>query len=189
MQPLQLLRDELKSYARRHNLSEFGEAVKELYEGYNIVENTEQLQVSETCSHVPEEGTRSSDDEIRSSSSTVGATRKLKPKSLNTDAAQVSSVTESGKKDTKRNTPATRNRGTLTKTNANSRSVSEAGSRKSAKKTQNPSKQEFNKEKDIVKKKGRKFAGEQGKCAQIIQSFILNFFSPSFFFWCVRGVI
>lgn len=156
------MRDELKSYARRHNLSDLGETVKELFECYNIVESTEQLQVSESCSQVPEEGTRSSDDEVRSSSSTV-STRKLKPKSLNTDAASISPVTESAKKDTaKKTNPATQNRGSLTKTNANSRSVSDTGVRKSLKKPQNPSKQELNKEKDM-KKKGRKFAGQQGK--------------------------
>ncbi|XP_015883548.3 uncharacterized protein LOC107419307 [Ziziphus jujuba] len=162
-EPLQRMRDELKSYARRHNLSELGETVKELFERYNIVENIEQLQVSESCSQVPEEGTRSSDDEVRSSSSTVGtSTRKLKPKSLNTDAAPISPVTEPAKKDTAQKTnPATRNRGSLTKTNANSTLVSDTRARKSVKKPQNPSKQEPNKEKDI-KKKGRKFAGQQG---------------------------
>lgn len=145
--------------------------MKDLFERYNIVENTEQLQVSESCSQVPDEGTRSSDDEVRSSSSTVGS-RKLKPKTLNTDV-QVSPVTESTKKDTERTNPVTRNRGSVTKNNANSRSVSEAGPPKSLKKPQNPRKQELDKEKSNVKKKGRKFAGEQGKCAQTFQSFIL----------------
>ncbi|KAK3026002.1 hypothetical protein RJ639_040378 [Escallonia herrerae] len=83
-EPLQRVKDELKSYSRRHNLVELGEPVKELFESYNIIENFEQLQVSETCSHMPEEGTRSSDEDINSSSSITEA-RKLKPKSLNTD--------------------------------------------------------------------------------------------------------
>ncbi|KAL5544411.1 hypothetical protein UlMin_008195 [Ulmus minor] len=94
-EPLQRMRDELKSYARRYNL---GETVKELFESYNIVENTEQLQTSESCSQLPE-GTQSSDDEVRSSTSTV-ACRKLKPKALNTDNTEVSTVKEPAKQST-----------------------------------------------------------------------------------------
>ncbi|KAK9669281.1 hypothetical protein RND81_13G121000 [Saponaria officinalis] len=81
---LQRLRDELKQYAGRHNLSELGDTVKSLFESYEIFESLEQLQVSETCSHVPDDATTPSGDDVRSTSSVTG-TRKLKPKSLNTD--------------------------------------------------------------------------------------------------------
>ncbi|KAL5747401.1 hypothetical protein ACOSP7_024402 [Xanthoceras sorbifolium] len=158
-EPLQRMRDELKSYASRHNLGELGEPVKDLFDLYNISETAEQLQVSQTCSQVPEEGTRSSDDEVHSSSSTVG-TRKLKPKSLNTDTAQVSSVTESVKKETApKINPSNRTR--ASKNSANAKPVSDAGNRKIEKKPQKPIKQETNK-KDRIIKPGKKSASEEG---------------------------
>jgi hypothetical protein len=157
------MRDELKSYAQRYDLSELGEPVKELFEKYNISENTEQLQVSETFSQVPEEGTRSSDDDVHSSSST-GGTRKLKPRSLNTDANQTS-PTESAKKRTiQKSISSVRTRGSLNKNSANSKPVSETVGRKSLKKPEKPSKLDSNKEKDKTKQgKGKKSAAEAGK--------------------------
>ncbi|XAR50080.1 hypothetical protein NMG60_11004307 [Bertholletia excelsa] len=92
-EPNQKMRNELKSYACRHNLAEIGEFAKEILESYNIPENPEQLQVSDTCSQVPEEETRSSDDDVRSSSDVKG-TRKPKPKSLNTAATTRTSISE-----------------------------------------------------------------------------------------------
>ncbi|TKY73414.1 hypothetical protein E2542_SST02166 [Spatholobus suberectus] len=58
-EPLGSMQEGLKSYVSRHKLDDLGETVKALFESYNISENMEQLQVSETISHVPEEGTRS----------------------------------------------------------------------------------------------------------------------------------
>ena len=157
------MRDELSSYARRNNLDELGDSVKELFESYNIVSESGQLQVSETISQVaPEEETRSSDDEVRSSSSTV-STRKPKPKAAtNTTAAKATPVSGSTKKSTSQNVnPATtRTRVSLTKNSANSRSVSD---NKSLKKPQKPIKQEISKEKDLIKKRGKKSAVEEGK--------------------------
>ncbi|XVE54831.1 hypothetical protein DITRI_Ditri03aG0114100 [Diplodiscus trichospermus] len=160
-EPLQGMRDELKSYVRRHNLSENEETIKELLERYNVSEKSDQPQVSETCSQVPEEGTRSSDDEVHSVSSAVGS-RKLKPKSLNTDAAQVSTVAESAKKGTLKNNPATRNR-VLNKNSSNSRSGSDTGSRLLQKKTQKTTKPEPVKGKDKTKRQGTPSANEEGK--------------------------
>lgn len=158
-EPLQRMRDELKSYTQRHDLSELGEPVKELFERYNISENTEQVQVSETFSQVPEEGTRSSDDDVHSSSST-GGSRKLKPRSLNADADQTSLVTESTKKRTiQRNNSAIRTRGSLNKNSANSKLVSETGGRKLLKKPEKPSKLDSNREKGKTKQ-GKKSAAE-----------------------------
>ncbi|XP_008239861.1 PREDICTED: uncharacterized protein LOC103338439 [Prunus mume] len=138
-EPLHRMRDELKSYVVRHNLDDLEDPLKELLESKSNVER-EQLLVSETCSQVPDEGTRSSDDDVKSCSSIMG-TRKLKPKSLNTDAAPVS-------------------RGSLVKTSSNSGPVSENGARgPTAKKPQKPSKQESNKVKDRTKKQGDKSAG------------------------------
>lgn len=156
------MRDELKSYTQRHDLSELGEPLKELFERYNISENTEQVQVSETFSQVPEEGTRSSDDDVHSSSST-GGSRKLKPRSLNADADQTSPVTESAKKRTiQKNNSAIRTRGSLNKNSANSKLVSETGGRKSLKKPEKPSKLDSNREKGKTKQ-GKKSAAEAGK--------------------------
>ncbi|CAL5374704.1 unnamed protein product [Camellia sinensis] len=162
-EPLQRMRDELKSYARRHNLAELGEFVKELFESYNILENFEQLQVSETCSQVPEEGTRSSDDDVHSSSSVTGA-RKLKPKSLNTEnTVQASAGTESAKKDTtQKDNPGTRTRGSWNKNSANTRPASKTAGSSISKKSQIPSKQESNKDKDKIRRVGKKAACEQG---------------------------
>jgi hypothetical protein len=161
-QPLQRMRDELKSYTQRHNLSELGELVKELFERYDISEHMEQLQVSETISQVPEEGTRSSDDDVQSSSST-GGSRKLRPRSLNTDATQSSPVAESAKKGTiQKSNRATRTRGSVNKNSANSKPVSETGGHKSLKKPEKPNKVESNKEKDKIKR-GKKSAPGTGK--------------------------
>ncbi|KAJ6676806.1 MICROTUBULE-ASSOCIATED FUTSCH-LIKE PROTEIN [Salix viminalis] len=158
-----MLRNELKSYVGRHDLSEFGEAVKELFVSYNISDHQEQTQVSETCSHVlPEDTTRSSDDEVHSSLSVTG-TRKLRPRSLNADAAQVSIVTESTNKETsqRKNTTTIRTRGSsLNKNTENSRTVSDTGGRRVQKKPQKGSKEETTK--ITIKKQEKKSAAEEG---------------------------
>ncbi|KAF2315983.1 hypothetical protein GH714_040778 [Hevea brasiliensis] len=153
-EPLQRMRDELKSYVQRHDheLGEIGESVKELFESYGIADNQEQVQVSESCSQVPEEGTRSSDDEVLSSSSM--GNRKLTPRSLNADAAQASKVTESAKKVTQKNTTAPRSRASQNKNTANSRSVSGTAGQKLQRKPQRPGKDKI--------KQGKKSATEEG---------------------------
>ncbi|KAI4343848.1 hypothetical protein L6164_011149 [Bauhinia variegata] len=151
----QRLQDELKSYVRRHQLVEFDDYVKDLLEGYNISENTEQLQVSETISQVPEEENRSSDDDVHSSS-TMGV-GKLKPKCLNIDSTQRSSVTESTKKETgqKYNTRS-RVRGNFNKNSADPTPVLDSGNRRSVRKSEKPSKQEPTKEKGKIGKREKK---------------------------------
>ncbi|KAJ8771881.1 hypothetical protein K2173_027058 [Erythroxylum novogranatense] len=146
--PLEQLRNELKSYVRRHELGEAG-GVMELFEGYNIADSQEQNQVSQTCSQVHEEVTRSSDDEVHSSSSVAG-TRKLSPRSLNANAAN-----ETGQK----HAIATRTRTSLNKT-PNVKSISDNVVNKSQKKLQKPTKQETGKRKDKIKKPGKKYAAE-----------------------------
>ncbi|CAI9112250.1 OLC1v1012671C4 [Oldenlandia corymbosa var. corymbosa] len=112
-EPLQLLRDELKLYIRHHDLAEFEDTIKELREGYNILENTEQLQVSETCSHNPEE-IRSSDDDVRSASS-VRTSQELKLKPSNDSSPGNNQVRNAKKEATRKNDSATRVRGSVTK--------------------------------------------------------------------------
>ncbi|KAI5683683.1 hypothetical protein M9H77_04911 [Catharanthus roseus] len=108
-EPLQLLRDELQSYVRRHNLAEFGESLKQLFERYNISEMLDQLQVSETCTFVPEDENRSSDDDVRSSSSiTIVQEQKLKTSSIcSTEVYQVKDMNNEKTKENYRITGAT----------------------------------------------------------------------------------
>ncbi|KAM6569739.1 hypothetical protein CsatB_017724 [Cannabis sativa] len=166
-EPLQRVKDELASYARRHDLDdELGEPLKELFGSYNIVESSAQLQVSESISQVPEEGSRSSDDETGSTSSIVSTrNQELRPKALNIDAAQVSPVAGSTKKNTtQKSNPTSRTRGSVAKDLANTRSLTATGANnnKSTKKPQKPIKQEVKKEKDLMKKKGKKLADKEG---------------------------
>ncbi|KAI9117229.1 hypothetical protein K1719_011395 [Acacia pycnantha] len=163
-EPLKKMQDELKSYVRRHNLADLGEPVKELFESYNITDaedNIQQSQISETISQVPEDGTRSSDEDVHSSS-TVGA-GKLKPKCLNIDSTQVSPpVKESTKKVTEqKNNAGSRVKEDAGKNSSNSRPASETSSRRSLKKSEKPSKQEAGKEKGKVMKQGKKSEAEQ----------------------------
>lgn len=155
-EPLRPLQEGLKSYVRRHQLDGLGETVKALFEIYNISENMEQLQVSETISHVPEEGTRSSDDDVHSSSSTMGI-RKLKPKSLNIDSTQVTPAAESTKKETcKKSNPGPRLRGNSSTNATTPRPALDSRNNRLVKKSEKPSKQEPSKEKGMVKRQGKK---------------------------------
>ncbi|KAK8537570.1 hypothetical protein V6N13_096612 [Hibiscus sabdariffa] len=153
--------DELKSYVRRHNLGENEEAIKELLEGYDVSEIPNQPQVSETCSLVPDEGTRSSDDEIHRVSPSAGA-RRLKPKSLNTNVAQVSFVAKSGKEANPKHNVATRNR--------SSNKISSNSSCKPQTKTQKTTtKPEPVKGKEKTKIQGDKSDDKEGKGVDIFQ--------------------
>ncbi|XP_061353127.1 uncharacterized protein LOC133297904 [Gastrolobium bilobum] len=158
-EPLRSMQEGLKSYVSRHQLADLEEPVKELFERYNISENTEQLQVSETISQVPEEGTRSSDDDVNSSSSTMGI-RKLKPKCLNIDSTQqLTPATESTKEETsQKGNPGSRIRGSSSTNSTTPRPALHSGNRRSVKKLEKPSKQETSKEKGTVKKHGKKSA-------------------------------
>ncbi|KAF9605781.1 hypothetical protein IFM89_018447 [Coptis chinensis] len=162
-EPLQRMRDELKAYASRNNLLELGDPVKELLKSYNILEDLEQLQVSVTCSQVPEEGTQSADEDIQSSSAT-GAT-KLKPKSLNSESFQASSIFKSAKMDNdQKKVPANKSRGSSIPNATNLKSVSNIDSANTQKKPQRSSRrQEVNKEKAKLKNEGKKSAADKGK--------------------------
>ncbi|KAH9611906.1 hypothetical protein KSS87_002631 [Heliosperma pusillum] len=149
---LQRLRDELKSYARRHNLAEFEETVKSLFESYEIAESLDQLQVSMTCSHVPEDATTPSADDVLSTSSTAG-TRKLKPKSLNIDT-QASSGNVSSMKESAHRTKATSKiRTSVNRSPVNSvKKVTGSGADIVKKKVQRAGKQEPKNEEEKIKK-------------------------------------
>ncbi|XP_059303921.1 uncharacterized protein LOC132055915 [Lycium ferocissimum] len=156
-EPLQRLRDELKSYVQRHNLVDLGEPVKQLFESYNISQEFEQLQVSETCSHVPEDGTPSSDDEVHTSSSVAG-TEKSEPEVLNKEAVETCQVAEPTKETSSKKENASKNRRSVNKNAATPKSTTDvSGTIK--KKLENP-KQEPNKNKG--KRQGKKSAQVEG---------------------------
>ncbi|KAJ8553876.1 hypothetical protein K7X08_024554 [Anisodus acutangulus] len=154
-EPLQRLRDELKSYVQRHSLVDLGEPVKQLFESYNISQDFEQLQVSETCSHVPEDGTPSSDEEVHSSSSVAG-TEKSEPEVLNRDAIETCQVAEPIKETSLKKEIATKNRRSVNKTAATPKATTEVPK----KKLENPTKQEPSKNKG--KRRGKKSAQVEG---------------------------
>ncbi|XP_058733359.1 uncharacterized protein LOC131604967 [Vicia villosa] len=167
-EPFQKLQDELKSYLRRHTLDEHGELVKELVESYNIAETVEQSQVSETIeqpqvsesiSQMPEEGTRSTDDEVQKSSSSTMGTGKLTPKCLNTNSPQITTppvtITEPTKKETnQKKNLGSKLRENLKMNSANSKPASDSRNLRSVKKSEKPSKLETSK--SGVKKRGKK---------------------------------
>lgn len=156
------MQDELKSYVQRHQLAEFGEPVKELLERYNISENTENLQVSESVSQVQEDATKSSDEE-----------ENLRPKCLNVDSSSTLSPqtqpTRNKKDNVQKGNPGSRVRASLSKNSANSRSGLDSGNhrRSSVKKPEKLSKQVPNKDKGKIIKQGKKSSdAEQGKCTK-----------------------
>lgn len=172
---------------QRHSLVDLGEPVKQLFESYNISHDFEQLQVSETCSHAPEDGTPSSDDEVHSSSSVAGTeksepevlnkdatetcqvteptketssvagTEILEPEVLNKDAIETCQVAEPTKETSSRKEIATKNRRSVNKIATTPKSTEVSGTIK--KKLENP-KQKPNK----GKRQGKKSAGVEGKC-------------------------
>ncbi|XP_047168605.1 uncharacterized protein LOC124837324 isoform X1 [Vigna umbellata] len=153
-EPLGPMQEELKSYVRRHQLDDgIGETVKSLFERYGISESMEQLQLSETISHVPEEGTRSSDDDVHSSSSTTES-RKLKPRSLN--STKLTPSTESTKNQKSNLRSSLRGNFSTSTNNTTPRTSLDKRNNRLVKKSEKPSKQESNKEKGMVKKQEKK---------------------------------
>lgn len=153
MQPLQRIRDKLKAYAHRYDLAKLGECVNELLKSYNIHEDLKQLQVSETSSLVTE-GTQSVEEDVNSSTSiSTARARKLKPKSLNSESFQSSSVADSTNEGSKKRIPA-KNRISSKKSNLNAKSVTDIGDRNLRKTPQQvSSRQKANKEKETIENK------------------------------------
>ncbi|CAN4088139.1 unnamed protein product [Withania somnifera] len=164
-EPLQRLRDELKSYVQRHSLADLGEPLKQLFESYNISQDFEQLQVSETCSHAPEDGTRSSEDEVHSSSSVAGS-EKSEPEVLNKDAIETCQVVEPIKETSSRKETANKSCKSVNKIASTPKSTEVAATPKSTevsgttkKKLETP---EQKPSKNKVKRQGKKSAGVEG---------------------------
>lgn len=161
------MQDELKSYVQRHQLAvDQEELLKELFESYNISENTKQLQndVSESVSEVREEASGLSDEDLQNSSSTMSAVN-MGLKCLNLDSTKSSTKKEPIKKETsqKSNNPRGRLRGSFSENSANSRSGLDSGNRRSVKKPEKPGKEESNREKGKIRKQPKKSNVAQGK--------------------------
>ncbi|KAF0903023.1 hypothetical protein E2562_022647 [Oryza meyeriana var. granulata] len=83
-EPLDRMREELKSYVVRHGLAtELEEPVKDVLQVYNIVEDFEKLRITVNSSEQLKKS-----DKAAQSASNVSPKGNLKPRSLNSDAAQ-----------------------------------------------------------------------------------------------------
>ncbi|KAL7098732.1 hypothetical protein ACP275_09G036300 [Erythranthe tilingii] len=157
-EPIQRMSDELKMYARNHNLSELGETVKEVFDSYKISENFEPSQGSGTCPQVPAEGNQLSDndDDVNSSSSSITDAEKLKPKSLDINAGEIH---QANNETTQNDGPVKKTTRPVRKNAAISKAAPEVKGRSVQKKPQKSMKQD----KDKVKKKQRnESAPEEG---------------------------
>ncbi|KAI3463950.1 hypothetical protein Pfo_020613 [Paulownia fortunei] len=158
-EPLQRISDELNSYVCRYNLSELGESVKELLEGYKISENFKQSQLSGTCSQVPDlsqvpaEGNQLSDDDVNSSSSSITDAEQPKAKSLGIDDDEIHQVEKVNSEITQTNDSVKKTRRSA-RNAASSKSGSEVRGCSIQKKPHKPTKQESAQYKEKIKKQG-----------------------------------
>ncbi|KAL7139182.1 hypothetical protein ABFS83_09G033800 [Erythranthe nasuta] len=159
-EPIQRMSDELKMYARNHNLSELGETVKEVFDSYKISENFETSQGSETCPQVHVEGNQLSDndDDVNSSSSSITDAEKLKPKSLDINAGEIHQANKANNETTENDAPVKKTTRPVRKNAAISKAAPEVKGRSVQKKPQKPTKQD----KEKVKKQANKSAPEEG---------------------------
>ncbi|XP_076891524.1 uncharacterized protein LOC143542957 [Bidens hawaiensis] len=148
----QLLKDELKSYALHHNIIDLGESAQEVLQSYEISETIVQ-------------GTQSSSEDAQSLSSVNGVQKpKPKPKSLTTN---IGSIAKESDKETHQKKPVSNAKGLANKKVTNQHSGLEAGGRKMQKNIQKLVKKEVNKEKQMVKSKGKKPVNEDAvSCAE-----------------------
>ncbi|CAE6255063.1 unnamed protein product [Arabidopsis arenosa] len=126
-EPLDKMKEELKSYASRNNMDGLADAMKELSELYNISEESKEIQISETSSVVAEERTVSlnNDNDVQSSISTSGNSN-ITSEITKEDALQDSTVTETTKEEEVLETVTQgRTRKSLEVINVNQENVSE----------------------------------------------------------------
>ncbi|XP_031505368.1 uncharacterized protein LOC116267646 [Nymphaea colorata] len=117
-EPLNKLKDELKRYARRHHILDLGEPAKEVLRSYNILEEVEQSQMSETSSLVHE-------DDDSSSEVTIGRHGSMKPMAVNSEnsASSVTQGVEVRKPGIQRRNNASLSRASVTRSSVNLASV------------------------------------------------------------------
>ncbi|VVB17718.1 unnamed protein product [Arabis nemorensis] len=127
-EPIDQMKEELKSYARRNNLDGLADAMKELSELYNISEESKQMEISETGSVVAEETTASlnNDNDVLSSFSTPGDSN-ITSETTKDDALQDSAVIETSKEEEPSETnPQGRTKRSLDEINVNQEVVQES---------------------------------------------------------------
>lgn len=91
-EPLDRMREELKSYVARHGLAtELEDPVKDILQVYDIVEDFEKLKISAEPSQQPKKS-----DKAACAATNVSPNGNLKPRSLNSDATESK---EAGKKE------------------------------------------------------------------------------------------
>ncbi|KZV21681.1 hypothetical protein F511_02839 [Dorcoceras hygrometricum] len=159
-EPMQRMKDEFKAYVQRHDMSELGESTKELIESYKILEGFELLQISGTSSQLLLEVVHATDDDVHGTSSTPVDAGKLQPKAVGENTEEICQVQKESKEVTQKNEPM-KNRKSKYENMANSQFGSGTRGRGVQKKTQKSIKQDLVKEKDTVKKQGKK-ATEEG---------------------------
>ncbi|XP_022852667.1 uncharacterized protein LOC111374248 [Olea europaea var. sylvestris] len=160
-EPVQRMREELKSYVHCHNLCELGEPLKELFDSYEISEKFDQSNVSDTGSQMPGEGNNSSDGDVSSSSVTDSEKPKPKLKALDIDADVDCQIKKPNKETSQMNDSVKRSRRSVHKNVTSAKSPSEVQNRSTQKKPQKPLKQDVAK-KGKVMKQGKKSAPGEG---------------------------
>ncbi|KAG2326928.1 hypothetical protein Bca52824_009656 [Brassica carinata] len=127
-EPLEKMREELKSYAARNNMDGLADAMKELSELYCILEESKQTQkISETSSVVAEETNVSlkNDDDVQSSLSTP-VDSNITSEIMNEDVSRDSAVIEEAKEEeVSESIPQERTRRSLDVINVNQADVPE----------------------------------------------------------------
>ncbi|ONK66449.1 uncharacterized protein A4U43_C06F8150 [Asparagus officinalis] len=157
-EPLQRMREELKSYVRKHSLlTVLGETAKDVLQSYNILEEEfEQLKLSSN-SPQSQEGNLAPNKNADSSSASTGD-RNLKPKSLISKALTVS---ESNKKDTvEKRVSAAKNRASNIK-NTDPGPVKDANISNIEKKPQKPRRVESNRGNAKIKSSTKEPVGKK----------------------------
>ncbi|CAA0826817.1 Unknown protein [Striga hermonthica] len=171
-EPIHRLTDELKSYVRRHDLSEFGDLVKVVFEGYKIPESFVPSQESGNCFQVPSEGNPFSDDDVKSSSSSITDAEKeqQKPVDIIINADETEQVKKESREDSEKDNTVKTTKRSVPKRAASSKPDLEVKGRGVQKKNQKPTKQESSQVKDKVKKQGKKSVQEEVAYSLILKS-------------------
>ncbi|CAN6177707.1 unnamed protein product [Urochloa humidicola] len=133
-EPLDRMREELKSYVARHGLAtELEEPVKDILQVYDIMEDLEKLKISAEPSQQPKKS-----DKAARSATNVSPNGNLKPRSLNSEATESK---EAGKKENiQKAKPDARVRGSYNRNPAKNTTAKEAVAKTTGKKAKKQAK-------------------------------------------------
>lgn len=134
IQPLDRMREELKSYVARHGLAtELEDPVKDILQVYDIVEDFEKLKISAEPSQEPKKS-----DKVSRTATNVSPNGNLKPRSLNSDATENK---EAGKKEGNQKVkPDARVRGSYNRNPVKNTNTKEGVAKNTGKKTKKEAK-------------------------------------------------